>query len=91
MMTHNKNFRKFVALLCALFMLAPDMVLAADINFPVACYQGDELAKLREWEKTYAGKKITAANVDEVKEFLPESSLMTLKALSFLLWARLEG
>ena len=79
MMTHNKNFRKFVALLCALFMLAPDMVLAADINFPVACYQGDELAKLREWEKTYAGKKITAANVDEVKEYLPESFYNLMK------------
>ncbi len=60
-------------------MLVPDLVLAADINFPVACYQGDELAKLREWEKTYAGKKISAANVDEVKEYLPESFYNLMK------------
>ena len=74
MMSHNKDFRKFVALLYALFMLGPDAVLAADLNFPVACYQGDELAKVREWEKTFVGKKITAANVDEVKEFLPKAT-----------------
>ena len=78
-MSHNKDFRKFVALLCALFMLGPDAVLAADISFPVACYQGDELAKVREWEKTFVGKKITAANVDEVKEFLTESYYNLMK------------
>ena len=31
-MSHTKEFRKFVALLCAVFMLVPDVVLAADIN-----------------------------------------------------------
>jgi hypothetical protein len=60
-------------------MLMPGVVLAADLNFPVACYQGDELAKVREWEKTFAGKKITAANVDQVKEFLPESFYNLMK------------
>jgi hypothetical protein len=79
MMSYTKEYRKFVALLCALFMLVPDVVLAADINFPVACYQGDELAKVREWEKTFVGKKINAANVDQVKEFLPESFYNLMK------------
>jgi len=78
-MTYNNTFKKFVALLCALFMLAPDVLLAADINFPVACYQGEELAKVREWEKTFVDKKITSANVDEVKEFLPESFYSIMK------------
>ena len=78
-MTYSKEYRKFIALLCALFMLVPDMVLAADLNFPVACYQGDELAKVREWEKTFVGKKITAANVDQVKEFLPDSFYNLMK------------
>ena len=57
MMSHNKDFRKFVALLCALFMLVPDVVLAADLNFPVACYQGDELKKVQDWEKTMGGQE----------------------------------
>ncbi len=78
-MRHTKTFHKCIALLCTVFLLALDVVLAADINFPVACYQGDELAKVREWEKTYAGKKISAANVDEVKEFLPESFYNLMK------------
>ena len=60
-------------------MLVPDVVLAADLNFPVAIYQGDELAKVREWEKTFAGKKITAANVDEVKEFMPGEPVRIMK------------
>jgi hypothetical protein len=79
MMSYNKEYRKFVALLCALFMLVPDVALAADINFPAAIYQGDELARVREWEKTFVGKKITAANVDGVKEFLPDSLYAIMK------------
>ena len=78
-MSYTKEYRKFIALLCALFMLAPVVVLAADLNFPVACYQGADLAKVREWEKTFVGKKITAANVDQVKEFLPESFYNLMK------------
>ena len=60
-------------------MLIPDVVLAADLNFPAAIYQGDELAKVREWEKSFAGKKINAANVDQVKEFMPESLYAIMK------------
>ena len=38
-----------------------------------------ELAKVREWEKSFAGKKINAANVDQVKEFMPESLYALMK------------
>jgi hypothetical protein len=79
MMSYTKEYKKFVALLCALFMLVPDVVLAADLNFPAAIYQGDELSKVREWEKSFAGKKINAANVDQVKEFMPESLYAIMK------------
>jgi hypothetical protein len=79
MMSHIKLYGKFAALLCALFILAPELIQAADINFPTACYQGDELAKVREWEKTFVGKKINAANVDQVKEFLPDSMYAIMK------------
>ncbi len=46
---------------------------------PCACYQGDELKKLQAWEAKWVGKKITSANVDEVKDFLPESFYNTMK------------
>ena len=32
-------------------------------------YTDAELAKVREWEKTWAGKKIDKTNVDQVAEF----------------------
>jgi hypothetical protein len=35
------------------------------------CFTDQELAKVREWEKTWVGKKIDKTNVDQVAEFLP--------------------
>jgi len=78
-MSQHKLFTIAVAVLSVFLLAAPDLVRAADLNFPVACYQGDELAKVREWEKTFSGKKITAANVDEVKDFVPESFYNLMK------------
>lgn len=52
---------------------------AKDLQFPFQCYQGDELKKVRAWEATWAGKKISSANVDEVKDFLPESFYNLMK------------
>jgi len=49
------------------------IVSAAEIDYPVAAYFGEELAKVRAWEKTWAGKKIDGSNIDQVAEFLPES------------------
>ena len=46
---------------------------AEELQYPVPCYQGEDLAKVQAWEKTWVGRKITSANVDEVKEFLPET------------------
>lgn len=47
-------------------------------HFPPS-YQGEELAKLREWEKKWVGKKIDNTNVDEVKDLLPETLYIRLK------------
>lgn len=58
------------ALFLALLTHAPSR--AAEIRYPVPCYEGEELAKVRAWEKEWVGKKITPANIDGVKEFLPE-------------------
>ena len=41
-------------------------------NWPSPMYQGEELKKVREWEKTWVGKKINQDNIDQVKEFLSE-------------------
>ena len=49
------------------------MVSAEQLNFPLKAYTDEELAKVREWEKTWAGKKIDKSNVEQIKEYLPES------------------
>ncbi len=42
---------------------------AADVTFPTFSYNDQELAKVKEWEKTWVGKKVTSENVDQVKNF----------------------
>ena len=41
-------------------------------NWPFPMYQGEELEKLQEWEKTWVGKKINQDSIDQVKDFLSE-------------------
>ena len=36
------------------------------------CFTGSELEKVREWEKTWVGKKVGLAEVDQVKDLLPD-------------------
>jgi hypothetical protein len=46
---------------------------AEEIRYPVPAYEGKELEEVRQWEKAWVGKKIYPTNVDQVKEFVPES------------------
>jgi hypothetical protein len=48
----------------ALALMASSTAPARELQYPVACYQGDELKKLQDWESKWVGKKITSANVD---------------------------
>jgi len=41
-------------------------------KYPIPSWEGDQLAKVREWEKTWVGKKIDGKNIDQVKDFFPE-------------------
>jgi len=52
---------------------------AAEVKFPTPSYEGAELQKVRSWEKTWAGKKITTETVDQVKEFLHEGVYKAMK------------
>jgi len=45
----------------------------------VPSYEGEELARVREWEKTWVGKKIDKTNVDQVKDFLLEPHVRIIK------------
>jgi len=56
-----------------LFVTLSTSVYSEEVRYPIPCYEGKELEKVREWEKKWVGKRIDSSNVDEVKEFLPET------------------
>jgi hypothetical protein len=63
-----------ISLLCAgAFGIVPERLCAEEVQGFGSCYTPEELAKVREWEKTWVGKKIDKTNVDQVAEFLPQS------------------
>jgi len=65
--------RFLLIVLAAAILAAPLAAHAEQLNFPLKAYTDEELAKVREWEKTWAGKKIDKSNVDQIKEYLPAS------------------
>lgn len=56
-----------------LLCIFPAPGLGRNISGPISCYSEQELEAVRAWEKTWAGEKIDAGNIDRVAEFLPAS------------------
>jgi hypothetical protein len=80
--TRKSTFSQFV--FCLTFVLITtslltDTVQALEIKYPVSCFTSEELIKVREWEKTWVGKKIEKKNIDQVAEFLPPGILTLYK------------
>jgi len=77
-MGENKKcipFRFTVLIVLQVFLLLPLLVpcQAGEVQYPIPCYEGAELENVRQWEKSWAGKKIDASNIEGVKEFFPET------------------
>ncbi len=70
-MRKRSNIFMFLLLGAFLILLAPVIAGAQDVIG--TAYTPDELAKVREWEKTWAGKKIDKGNIDQVAIYMPES------------------
>jgi len=68
-----------LGVLLAILISIPLISRAGEIKFPVYSYEGEELKKVREWEKVWVGKRITTENVDEVKDFLHEAVYKAMK------------
>jgi len=72
--------KKIIVLLIGVMLCAPaGRAAAGEVVFPTPCYEGAELAKVRDWEKSWAGKKITTENIDSVKEFVHEAVYRAMK------------
>ncbi len=81
MVTHNNDTRLMVCAGLALLLLLLGGVPAPakEVKFPTPSYEGEDLAKVKEWEKTWVGKKVSTAEIDQVKDLLPESVYTIMK------------
>ena len=81
-MLHNRQIAQlgsFLGWLMLVLLFCASSVLAQGITFPTPSYEGEELAKIREWEKTWVGKKVTTAELDQVKDLLADSIYQIMK------------
>ncbi len=70
----SKYFKiRILVTLCIAVFAVPICAAAAEVVYPKSCFSEEELQKVREWEKTWVGKKIDKTNIDQVARFLPES------------------
>ena len=68
----------FCWIILFLFLMEPS-ALVAEVKFPTPSYEGEELAEVREWEKTWVGKKVSTANLDQVKDLLTDAVYQIMK------------
>ena len=69
--------KKTIVAVLSIFFAA--QCFASEVLFPVPGYDAEELQKVRLWEKTWGNKKITAENVDQVKDFVHEGVYKAIK------------
>jgi len=72
MMVSKVKMKLLITAAMIAFVMAPALVMAVDMG---TAYTAEELAKVRAWEKTWAGKKIDQTNVDQIGQYLPEPYL----------------
>ena len=73
------RFWVIIGFFLMLWLFSPGGGYSTEIKFPVPSYEGEELQKLRQWEETWANKNISAENIDQVKEFVPEGMYTVIK------------
>ena len=71
--------RIVLAAFIAVVLVFPALVCAEEVQYPVLAYTSEELAKVREWEKTWVGKTVDKSNIDQVAQFLPEGFVRIFK------------
>ena len=76
---YQKNTKRIIiiALMSILYFLP--LAASAEVVYPVPSYENEALAKVRNWEKNWAGKKIDKTNIDQVSEYIPESFVHVYK------------
>ncbi|MFC1591082.1 DUF1329 domain-containing protein [Thermodesulfobacteriota bacterium] len=78
-MMHLYRRGSAAAAVIAIVAFLPLVALAAEITYPVESYPQEQLAKVRAWEKQWAGKKIDKTNLDQIAQFLPAAFVEAYK------------
>jgi len=73
----HKGYTRLLAMALAVLII-PAIAGTAEIDLGTA-YTPEELAKVREWEKSWAGKKIDKSNIDQIAEFYPAAYVQIYK------------
>ena len=68
-MSNRNTLKTFLCLSTLLCMAGVVRVSAAELDLGTA-YTPDELAKVRQWEQTYAGKSYDATTIDQVADYM---------------------
>ena len=68
-----------MACLTLLLTAGPVKVFSGEVSFPTYSYEGEALQKVKQWETQWVGKKITADNLDQVKDYVHEGVSMAIQ------------
>jgi hypothetical protein len=68
-----------IPLVLALFLSCVPPCRGQEVRFPIPAYEGEELAAVREWERTWVGKEVDYTNVDQVADMLPKGYVRICK------------
>ena len=60
----------FLPVVPLLICMKADISCSQEMRYFIPSYEGEELTKVREWEKQWAGKRVDKTNVDQIKDFL---------------------
>ena len=75
----NSNWIKLLVLMAGLLFLP--IAVSAEVVYPVPSYDNDALAKVREWEKNWAGKKIDKPTLIRSKNISRNPLFIFIKSL----------
>lgn len=70
---------KRILIFLSLFLGIKAYISTGEIPYPKPCYEGEELNRVREWEKSWVGRKIDNSNVEQVRDLLPEGLYLLFK------------
>jgi len=73
-----------LALFSILVVLTATPSFSQEMRYFIPSYEGEELAKVREWEKQWVGKKVDKNNVDQIKDFFLPSMYKIIKDPQYL-------